>query len=144
MEYGQGQSELNNLPTIVLQKDAPRILEITLANFQDDWTLGSVFALGGLNIPYVQYFKVKSLINSFRFYAKEGFTIKGKIWGVRDMIQGKTSVTRLGLLESIKKYRNHNAGSEFLTPEVQDYAFIRLEGSLSSSSAQRGLFTHRR
>ena len=77
------QSELNNLPTIILQKDASRILEITLANFQDDWALGSVFALGGLNIPYVQYFKVKSLINSFRFYAKEGFTIKGKIWGVR-------------------------------------------------------------
>ena len=58
--------------------------------------------------------------------------------GRASMIQGKTSVTRLGLLESIKKYRNYNAGSEFLTPEVQDYAFIRLEGSLSSSSANGG------
>ena len=83
MEYGGRQSKINNLPTITLQKGVSRILEFTLANFHDEWALGSVFALGGLNIPYVQYFKVKSPNNIFRFYAKEGFTIKGKIWGVR-------------------------------------------------------------
>ena len=49
-------------------------------------------------------------------------------------IQRKTSSTRLGLLESIKKYREHKAGSEFLTPELQDYAFVRLEGTLSANS----------
>ena len=77
------QSTLNNLPTITLQKNAPRILEFIIANFHDEWALGSVFALGGLNIPYVQYFKVKSPNNVFRFYAQNGFTIKGKIWGIR-------------------------------------------------------------
>ena len=50
----------------------------------------------------------------------------------------KTNQVRIGLLESIKKYRNHNAGSEFLTPELQDYAFVRLEGSLSASSENGG------
>ena len=81
--HGQDKSTLNNLPTITLQKNAPRILEFIIANFHDEWALGSVFALGGLNIPYVQYFKVKSPNNVFRFYAQQGFTIKGKIWGIR-------------------------------------------------------------
>ena len=37
------QSTLNNLPTITLQKNAPRILEFIIANFHDEWALGSVF-----------------------------------------------------------------------------------------------------
>ena len=54
------------------------------------------------------------------------------------MIQGKTSTVRLGLLESIRKYRNYNAGSEFLSQELQDYSFVRLEGTISSKSVNGG------
>ena len=77
------QSLLNNLPSVVLQKGEPRIFEMTLANFQDDWALGSIFSYGSINIPYVQYFKTKSPNNIFRLYAADGFKIKGKIWGIR-------------------------------------------------------------
>ena len=54
--------------------------------------------------------------------------------GHTNMIQGKTSTVRLGLLESLKKYRNYNAGSEFLSQELQDYSFVRLEGTVSSKA----------
>ena len=77
------QNELNNLPTVTLQRGAPRIFEMTLANFQDGWILGNITAYGGLNIPYIQYFKTNSVNNIFRFYAAEGFTLNGKIWGIR-------------------------------------------------------------
>ena len=50
----------------------------------------------------------------------------------------KTNQVRIGLLESLRKYRNYNAGSEFLTPDLQDYAFVRLEGTLSSKSVNGG------
>ena len=77
------QIELNNLPSVVLQRDEPRILEIALANFKDDYTLGSAFSFGGLNVPYVQYFKMKTVNNVLRLYAANGLTIQGKIWGIR-------------------------------------------------------------
>ena len=77
------QSELNNLPTVPLQRGEARIFEMTLANFQDDWILGNILAYGGLNIPYVQYFKTNSVNKAFRLYAAKGFTVKGKIWGIR-------------------------------------------------------------
>ena len=38
-------------------------------------------------------------------------------------IQRKTSVARLGLLESIKKYRNYNAGSEFFNTRTTGLCF---------------------
>ena len=77
------QIELNNLPSVVLQRNEPRILEIAIANFKDDYALGSAFSFGALNVPYVQYFKMKSVNNVFRMYAANGFTIRGKIWGIR-------------------------------------------------------------
>ena len=58
--------------------------------------------------------------------------------GHTNMIQGKNSTTRLGLLESLKKYRNYNTGSEFLSPELQDYAFVRLEGTISAQAPDGG------
>ena len=77
------QNELNNLPSVVLQKGEPRIFEMTLANFQDDWILGNIISYGSLNIPYVQYFKTNSVANVFRLYAAGGLTVQGKIWGIR-------------------------------------------------------------
>ena len=78
------QNELNNLPSVILQRGEPRIFEMTLANFQDDWILGNIIAYGALNIPYVQYFKTNSIGNAFRLYAAQGFTINGKIWGIKE------------------------------------------------------------
>ena len=77
------QSNLNNLPSVVLQKGEPRIFEMTIANFQDDWILGHIISYGALNIPYVQYFKTNSVNNLFRLYAAQGLTVQGKIWGIR-------------------------------------------------------------
>ena len=45
----------------------------------------------------------------------------------------KTNQVRIGLLESLKKYRNHNAGSVFLSQDLSDYSFVRFEGTITGT-----------